>query len=95
MLKWPVNLPGDLLDEFIPFSKDIPAKVNQLIGMRGVGNIIHCKDERLWKPAIVSLMLSRIFLDLLENFPVRVYRSDLLFDIGRIKRPFILKAVSK
>ena len=49
--------PGDLADERVAAAEDVAGQVDELVGVRGVRQVVGGEDQRLGKAAVLLLVL--------------------------------------
>ncbi len=85
-LQRPVHVgSGDLLHECLAAAEDVAASVDQLVGVRGVRQVVGGEDQRLGEAAVALLVLVGVLLDLFEDLAVGVGDGDLALDLGGVE----------
>src|SRR5216683_1105800 len=74
-----VDAAGNLGHEGVAASEDVTGELDQLVGVRGVRQVVVRENERLREAPRFLLVRDGVLLDLLENLAVGVGRGDLLF----------------
>ena len=87
--------PGDLLHEGVAPAEDVPADVHELVGVRGVRQVVDGEDQGLGEPPVLLLVLpGRTVGDLLDDLAVRVRRGDASRSISvGVELPFVFQEV--
>ena len=80
-------------DERLAPAEDVAADVDELVGVRGVRQVVGGEDQRLGEAAVLALVLVGVLLDLLEDLAVGVGRGDLALDLGGVELPLVLQQV--
>ena len=81
-----VDPAGDLGDEGVAPAEDVAGQVDELVGVRGVRQVVGGEDQRLREAAVLGLVLVGVALELLEDLAVGVGRGDLALDLGWRRR---------
>ncbi len=93
LLERTVDLAGDLGDECVTLTEEIPRRVDQLVRVRGMRQVVVREDERLRETSELLLVRLGVLLDLLQDLPVRVGSGDVVLDLGRVELPLVLQKV--
>ena len=94
LLQGPVHAgaAGDLLHEVVALAEDLPADLDHLVRMRGVGQVVDRKDQDLGEMAFFLFVKGGIACDLLDDLAVAVRRRDVPFDLRRRRTRARLRA---
>src|SRR5262249_5597235 len=88
-----VRIACDLLDEVVALIEDFAAGTDELVGVRGVGDVVDGQDQYLRESPGLLLVLVGVFRDLFDDLAVAVRRGDLTFDLFRRERAFVFQFV--
>lgn len=83
----------DLLDEGVSPAKHVAGQVDELVAVRGVGQVIDGEDQHLGQAAELLLVLVGVAPELLEDALVGVGSRDAGFQLGRIVLALVLHRV--
>jgi hypothetical protein len=81
---------GDLLDEGVAAAEGVAAERDYLLRVRRVRQVVGREDQDLGEPAEFLLVGQGVLLDLVDDLPVRVRRSDLALDFGGVELALVL-----
>ena len=92
-LEGPVDPASDLGHERVALAEDVARLIDELIGVRGVGEVVGGEDQRLREPSVLGLMGVGVALDLLQDPAVGVRGGDVSLDGARVKRALVVEEV--
>ena len=88
-----VRVAGDFLDEVVALAEHFAAGFHQLIGVRGVRDVVDGEDENFWKMAGRLLVRVSVLRYLLDDFPIALRRGDAALDVFGGKLPLVLQFI--
>ena len=71
-----VRVAGDLLHKVVALVEDLAADLDELVGVRGMGQVVDGKDQDLGEAARLLFVLVGIACDFLDDLAVAVRRGD-------------------
>ena len=83
----------DLLHEIVALAEHVAADLDDLIGVRGMGQVVDGKDQDLGEMPRFFFVFVGVSGDLLDDLPVAVRRGDVLFDLLRRKFTLVLELI--
>lgn len=92
-LQRPVDVTGDLGNEGVTSAEAVAGKVDQLVGVRDVRQVVGGEDQGLGEAPELLLVLRGMGLQLFEDLAIGVWRRDLLLDLIGVESPLVLQQV--
>ncbi len=84
---------GDLADERVAAAEDFLGESHELVGVRGVRQVIDGEDESFGKTAVRLLVFESVGFDFFEDLAVGIGRCDFAFDLSGVELAFVFQVV--